>query len=58
MDRVAVFVDVQNIYYTVKQEHHCQQAGNSSHHRSHPLVGTDPISIALIGSPRAGASPF
>jgi uncharacterized LabA/DUF88 family protein len=23
MDRIAVFVDVQNIYYTVKQQHHC-----------------------------------
>lgn len=23
MERVAVFVDVQNIYYTVKQSHHC-----------------------------------
>ena len=23
MDRVAVFVDVQNVYYTVKQQHNC-----------------------------------
>ncbi len=23
MDRVAVFVDVQNVYYTVKQSHGC-----------------------------------
>ena len=23
MDRVAVFADVQNVYYTVKQQHNC-----------------------------------